>query len=164
MSDSECPDLTINLATEDDTAAFGAWLGRHVAAGDAVLLSGPIGAGKSHLARALIRDRLGNPGEEVPSPTYTLVQTYETAGTSIWHTDLYRIMHPDEVIELGLDMAFRDAVVLVEWPERLGNWRPANAIRIDLKPQGNDRIARIGVGARPALARALRDEWFARDV
>jgi tRNA threonylcarbamoyladenosine biosynthesis protein TsaE len=164
MSNPGSPILTVSLATEAQTSAFGAWLGRHLVAGDTVLLSGPIGAGKSHLARALIRDRLGNQYAEVPSPTFTLVQTYDAPGGAIWHTDLYRITHPDEVIELGLDAAFEEAVVLVEWPERLGKWRPANAIQIELVPQSGHRIARIATGARPDLAKALRADWQAQDV
>jgi tRNA threonylcarbamoyladenosine biosynthesis protein TsaE len=164
MSDADAPNLLVTLATEAQTAAFGAWLGRHLTAGDTVLLSGPIGAGKTHLARALIRDRLGNPEAEVPSPTFTLVQTYDATNVTIWHTDLYRVVHPDEVIELGLDTAFQDAVVLVEWPERLGRWQPIGAIQIELVPQGDRRIARIALGARPALAEALRTEWHARDA
>lgn len=164
MSMADFPTLTVKLATEAVTAAFGAWLGRHLVAGDTVLLSGAIGAGKTHLARALIRERLRNPDAEVPSPTFTLVQTYDAPDVAIWHTDLYRIAHPDEVIELGLDAAFQDAVVLVEWPERLGRWRPAGAILIDLTSQGDHRIARIGTGARPALAKALQTEWHAQNV
>ena len=133
-------------------------------AGDTVLLSGQIGAGKTHLARALIRERLGHPDAEVPSPTFTLVQTYDAPDGVIWHTDLYRITDADEVIELGLDAAFQDAVVLVEWPERLGRWQPANAIQIDLLARDDQRVAKIATGARPALARALRAEWRAQDA
>ena len=107
----------------------------------AVLLEGPIGAGKSHLARALIRARLGRM-EDVPSPTFTLVQTYQ-ADVEIWHADLYRLSHPDEVAELGLEDAFSHAICLIEWPDRLGRLTPANAIRIALSTSGEGRSVTI---------------------
>jgi tRNA threonylcarbamoyladenosine biosynthesis protein TsaE len=164
MSDSKTTALTLTLGSEAETARFGAWLGRHLVAGDTVLLAGPIGAGKTHLARALIRHRLGHADADVPSPTFTLVQTYDAPDVAIWHADLYRISHPDEVIELGLETAFDTAIVLVEWPERLGRWRPAGAILLDLVLQGDGRIARIDVGPRPKLAQALRTDWHAHDA
>ncbi len=164
MSATLPPALLVELETEGATAAFGAWLGGHLGARDAVLLSGPIGAGKTHLARAMIRRRLRQPLAEVPSPTFTLVQTYDAIDVAIWHADLYRINHPDEVIELGLDAAFEEAIVVVEWPERLGWARPMGAICIGLAAQGDARVARIEPGARPKLEAALRKEWGARDV
>jgi tRNA threonylcarbamoyladenosine biosynthesis protein TsaE len=164
MSAEPPPEFLVTLRSEAETAEFGAWLGAHLGPGDAVLLSGPIGAGKTHLVRALIQSRLGQPDAEVPSPTFTLVQTYEAPGITLWHADLYRIGHPDEVVELGLDAAFEDAIVLVEWPERLGRWRPANPIAIDLLPQSDARIARISPGKRPALAAALGADWNACDA
>ncbi|UFS66072.1 tRNA (adenosine(37)-N6)-threonylcarbamoyltransferase complex ATPase subunit type 1 TsaE [Paracoccus denitrificans] len=111
------------LATLDDADAdLTACLARVMAAvlkpGDVVALQGPVGAGKTHFARAFIRARQGEAAEEVPSPTFTLVQTYaDPLGTEIWHADLYRLTHPEELAELGLDEAMREAVVLVEWPE-----------------------------------------------
>lgn len=163
MSTPRSPNLTLSLATEADTAAFGTWLATHLEAGDTVLLSGPIGAGKSHLARALIRSRLGDPDAEVPSPTFTLVQTYEAPDGVIWHADLYRIGHPDEVGELGLDAAFDTAIVVVEWPERLGRWLPADAILINMAVQGDRRIARIDAGPRPRMIAALHADWPVQD-
>ncbi len=163
MSTPRSPILTLCLATESDTAAFGTWLAGHLVAGDTVLLSGPIGAGKSHLARALIRSRLGDPDAEVPSPTFTLVQTYEAPDGVIWHADLYRIGHPDEVGELGLDAAFDTAIVVVEWPEKLGHWQPADAILINLAPQDDGRIARIDAGPRPGMIAALHADWPVQD-
>lgn len=164
MCGTQPPLLNVTLGTEAATAAFGAWLAGHLVAGDVVLLSGPIGAGKTHLARALIRQLLGDPAAEVPSPTFTLVQTYDAPDVAIWHADLYRIVEADEVIELGLDSAFEDAVVLVEWPERLGRWRPPGAISLDLLPRGDLRMARIAPGLRPRLIAGLRNDWQARDV
>lgn len=118
--------------------------------GATLLLSGPIGAGKSHFARAFIRARLGETGD-IPSPSFTLVQTYEGAEEEVWHADLYRLTHPDEVLELGLDAAFGQAICLVEWPERLGDLAPQGALRLTLAPQGEGRLACLS-GADPALA------------
>ena len=110
-------------------------LGQRIAAllrpGDAVLLEGPLGAGKSALARALIRAASGTPGLEVPSPSYTLVQDYETHAGTLSHFDLWRLDGPGGVVELGWDDA-RLGVVVVEWPERLGALRPAGALAVSL--------------------------------
>ncbi|PZQ98056.1 MAG: tRNA (adenosine(37)-N6)-threonylcarbamoyltransferase complex ATPase subunit type 1 TsaE [Cereibacter sphaeroides] len=131
--------VLIHLASEEDTSRLGDWLSARLSPGDTVLLEGPIGSGKSHLARAIIRHRLGS-DEDVPSPTFTLVQTYALpAGGEIWHADLYRLVHPDEVIELGLDHAFGQEICLVEWPDRLGDLAPAQALRITFHQQGEGR-------------------------
>lgn len=87
-------------------------------AGDVVALSGGLGSGKTAFARALIRHLAGNPDLEVPSPTFTLLQTYDLPGLRLVHLDLYRIGDQNELVELGLDELMQDAVVLVEWPER----------------------------------------------
>jgi tRNA threonylcarbamoyladenosine biosynthesis protein TsaE len=129
------------LASEAETAALAARLADRLAPGDTVLLSGPVGAGKSAFARALIRARLGDPEAEVPSPTFTLVQTYGEGADALWHADLYRLSHPDEIIQLGLLPAMEEAVCLVEWPDRLGPLVPASALRLDLAPEGEGRAA-----------------------
>lgn len=131
----------IPLPTEADTAALAGRLARRLGAGDALLLSGPVGAGKSAFARALIRARLGDPEAEVPSPSFTLVQTYGDGAGTLWHADLYRLSHPGEVAETGLLAALEDAICLVEWPDRLGPLAPASALRIDLDPLGEGRRA-----------------------
>jgi len=100
--------------------------------GDVILLEGPIGAGKSAFARALIRARLDNPAEDVPSPTFTIVQTYPDAKGDIWHCDLYRISHPQDAIELGLDEAFESSICLIEWPDRVSGLLPPRALSITL--------------------------------
>jgi tRNA threonylcarbamoyladenosine biosynthesis protein TsaE len=147
-------DRVIILPTEADTSALGARLAELAQAGDCFLLEGPIGAGKSHLARAFIRARLGRM-EEVPSPTFTLVQVYE-ADVEIWHADLYRLTHPDEVSELGLDEAFYRAITLVEWPDRLGVHLPPHALRLRLEPFGEGSRATLS-GGREGLLEALAD-------
>ena len=122
--------VTIRLPDENATAALAGTIAPLLAAGDTLLLSGPIGAGKSAFARALIRARLGNPQEEVPSPTFTLVQTYDAGEVEIWHCDLYRLSHPDEAAELGLQEAMATAICLIEWPDRLGALTPADGLSL----------------------------------
>ena len=151
--------LTLDLATEADTSRLARAFASLLVAGDTVLLEGPIGAGKSHFCRALIQSRLGR-AEDVPSPTFTLVQTYQ-ADVEIWHADLYRLTHPDEVLELGLDEAFADAICLIEWPDRLGSHQPPGAIRIRLADAGEGRSAGIDFGARPELEAMLLAAWRA---
>lgn len=147
--------IVLDLPDPEATSALGQRLGGLAQPGDTFLLSGPIGAGKSCLARAFIRARLGSE-EDVPSPTFTLVQVYETPNTEIWHADLYRLTHPDEVWELGLDDAFRAAICLVEWPDRLGAHVPDGAMLIQLGSAGEGRRATIS-GGRPELLEALSD-------
>jgi tRNA threonylcarbamoyladenosine biosynthesis protein TsaE len=124
--------ITLRLSTPDDTDHLGQTLARFAQAGDCFLLRGDIGAGKSALARAFIRQCLG-PDTEVPSPTFTLVQIYDLpADTEIWHADLYRLTDTQEAVELGLTDAFSDQICLIEWPEILGNLVPSDALDIEL--------------------------------
>ena len=148
------PPLTLYLATEADTDRLAQIMAPLLQAGDTVLLDGSIGAGKTQFCRALIRARLGV-DEDVPSPTFTLVQTYD-ADVEIWHADLYRLTHPDEARELGLEDAFATAICLVEWPDRLGTDAPQGAIRISLTTQGDGRMAQVVLGDRPAITVAVR--------
>lgn len=129
------------LANDDDTARLGSRLSPHLKAGDVLLLEGPIGAGKTSLARAIIQSRLAAMDriEDVPSPTYTLVQTYDLGEVEIWHADLYRLGHSSELFELGLDDAFEAAIVLVEWPDRLGDLVPTSALKIRIDVDGDGR-------------------------
>ncbi|MFZ1469799.1 MAG: tRNA (adenosine(37)-N6)-threonylcarbamoyltransferase complex ATPase subunit type 1 TsaE [Paracoccaceae bacterium] len=145
---------TLLLCDEDHASRFGAALGRALRPGDTVLLDGPVGAGKSHIARAAIRALIGD-GTEVPSPTYTLVQTYDGPTCEIWHADLYRLTSADEVVELGLTDAMETAIVLIEWPDRLGPYLPPHPIRLTLAHHGDARRAML-TGAPPALLRALK--------
>ncbi len=127
--------LTLSLADEAATKALAARLAPHLRAGDVVTLRGDLGAGKTALARFLIRHLAGDEAEEVPSPTFTLVQTYEHLTPPIWHFDLYRLTDPGEVVELGWEEA-RDACALVEWSERLGPLLPRDRLDVELTLDG----------------------------
>jgi len=142
---SHAPSREIRLPSEAATTKFGASLARLLTAGDTVLLSGSIGAGKTHLARAIIKSRLAAIGrdEDVPSPTFTLTQTYDDGLCEIWHADLYRLTNADEIIELGIEDAFETSIVLIEWPDRLGDNVPADALHINLSSLGEGRTAKI---------------------
>lgn len=156
------PPFSIFLPDDHATTRLGRLLAGLVGCGDTLLLHGPIGAGKTHLARALIKTRLG-PQEEVPSPSFTLVQTYSGGDTEIWHADLYRLSHPDDVLELGLEDAFATALCLVEWPDRLGKTAPASALHITLSSEADGRRALLsGAGHQTLLAR-LADAWAKDD-
>ena len=138
-------DTTISLDLPDDLAthALGQRLAGLARAGDVICLRGNLGTGKSSLARAFIR-ALTSPDEEVPSPTFTLVQTYEDAPVPVWHFDLYRLESPDEILELGFEDACRD-ICLIEWPERLGPWLPKKRLEVvlEIPPNSLGRKARL---------------------
>ena len=130
--------------TADDTSAFALRLAPQLGAGDCVLLEGNLGAGKSHFARTIIHEKLAEFGrwEDVPSPTYTLVQTYNAGSLEIWHVDLFRLRSADELVELGLEEAFGKALVLVEWPDRLGDLAPEDALCLRFEMPGRGRVLR----------------------
>ncbi|MCR0983391.1 tRNA (adenosine(37)-N6)-threonylcarbamoyltransferase complex ATPase subunit type 1 TsaE [Roseomonas populi] len=132
--------ITLSLPDEAATAALAARAARLARPGDAILLDGPLGAGKSAFARAFLRAAAGNPALEVPSPTFTLVQSYDLPGGPAHHMDLYRLEGPDALPELGWE-EMREGIVLVEWPERLGPWAPRDALRLALA-QADDPDAR----------------------
>lgn len=161
---------TLDPADADLTACLARVMAAVLKPGDVVALDGAVGAGKTHFARAFIRARQGAMAEEVPSPTFTLVQTYpDPEGTEIWHADLYRLSHPDELVELGLDEAMRQAIVLIEWPDH-GGALP-DPLRLGLEPHPEfpelRRITLAGSEARwgfvarlPAIARLIhRAGW-----
>ena len=155
-------DLSLFLPDDAATTRLGAALAALVRPGDTLLLHGPIGAGKTHLARALIQTRLGRL-EDVPSPSFTLVQTYSAGQTEIWHADLYRLSHPDEVFELGLHDAFSTAICLIEWPDRLGTSAPKDALNITLSSENDGRRAVLSGAAHAALLAKLSAEWQGHD-
>jgi tRNA threonylcarbamoyladenosine biosynthesis protein TsaE len=124
----------LELTGEAATAALGGALAQAARPGDVIALSGDLGSGKSTLARAFLR-ALGVAGD-VPSPTFTLVQTYETAQGIVSHFDLYRLKRADEVYELGLEDALADGIALIEWPERAGGLLPRDRLEIALAMGG----------------------------
>jgi len=130
------------LDDEAHTAALGAALARVLGKREAVCLSGPLGAGKSVLARGLIR-ALSPDEADIPSPTFTLVQFYSGPRFPIAHFDLYRLKSPDEAYEIGLDEALKDGAAVIEWPERLGHHLPRDRLDIELLPDGDRRRARL---------------------
>ncbi|MFX0545478.1 tRNA (adenosine(37)-N6)-threonylcarbamoyltransferase complex ATPase subunit type 1 TsaE [Roseovarius sp. S1116L3] len=149
---SDGPDRTCDIACR-----LGALLGP----GDTVLLSGDIGAGKTHFARCLIQSLLTAP-EDVPSPTYTLVQTYLGKPGEIWHADLYRLGDPNDVFELGLTEAFETAICLIEWPDRLGDLAPRTALGLDITA-GDAPDDRVLTFSGDVAAWAARLEDLAND-
>lgn len=138
----------LRLPTPAATDAFGARLAASLRAGDVVALRGGLGAGKTALARAVIRARAGAP-IEVPSPTFTLLQHYPLHGLEVWHADLYRLADPDEASELGLDEAWEAGAVLIEWPDRLGPDLPADRLDLTLAVTGEESRA-LAVEAGPS--------------
>jgi tRNA threonylcarbamoyladenosine biosynthesis protein TsaE len=132
------------LADETATEQLGATLAARLRPGDVVGLKGELGAGKTTLARAILRAAAGDPGLIVPSPTFTLVEVYETPAGIYWHFDLYRLETPEQVFELGWEEARAGGIVLLEWPERLGSLLPQH-LSVVLEIDGDGRRALLDV-------------------
>jgi tRNA threonylcarbamoyladenosine biosynthesis protein TsaE len=147
----------VALPDEAATQALGRAVAQALRPGEAVCLFGPLGAGKSTLARALVR-ALTTPDEAVPSPTFTLVQFYEGARLNVAHFDLYRLSSPDEAYEIGLDEALDDGAAVIEWPERLEGRLPRDRLDIEIAFSG----AGTGEGRRAQLA--AHGAWKGRGV
>src|SRR4051812_11392310 len=132
----------IDLTNEAATRALGRAVADALQPGEAVALYGPLGAGKSTLARALVR-ALTAADEDVPSPTFTLVQFYEGPRLKVAHFDLYRLSNPDEAYEIGLDEALEDGAAVIEWPERLAGRLPVDRLAVEIALDGDGRRARL---------------------
>ncbi len=146
------------LSSPEETTALAAKFAEIAHQGDVICLDGDLGAGKTHFARSLIQNLQERHGrvEDVPSPSFTLIQTYIAGDLEIWHADLYRLSDPMEVEELGLFEAFENALCLVEWPDRLGADLPHNALILSLKMTEKPGERVLG------MASANPDIWFDR--
>ena len=143
--------MIVRLDDEAATEAFGARLASALRPGDVIALFGTLGAGKTTLARGLLRG-LGHDGD-VASPTFPIVVTYEPPQVRIplWHVDLYRIEDPEELAELGIEDSREDAALVIEWPERLP-WLWPDALRLRLRAEGEGRVVEV----------EAPEEWQAR--
>ena len=137
---------SLQLRDQADVRALASRLAPLLRAGDVVALSGGLGAGKTFFARAVIQ-ALGGP-VEVPSPTFTLVQTYDLSPVPVWHFDLYRLARPEHAHELDIEDAFAEAISLIEWPERLGSLLPPDRhdLHLAFGATENERIVTIAGG------------------
>ncbi len=146
------------IADEDATVRFANSFAPYLRAGDVLALEGDLGAGKTAFSRALINALPFGPDqdekEEVPSPTFTLVQIYDRAELQVWHFDLYRLEDPEEAYELGIEEAFIDGVSLIEWPDKLGFLMPSDRLMVNLK-YGDSDTARV-------LTFSGNDKWRER--
>lgn len=142
--------ITFELQDEPATGRLAAAVAAVARVGDVVALGGDLGAGKTSFARAFIRARAGDPGLEVPSPTFTLVQSYDLPGGAVWHFDLYRLKRAEEAWELGIEDAFVEAISLIEWPERLGDLLPAERLDVALQTGGTPSSRRAVLTPSPA--------------
>ena len=131
----------ISLETADRTEGLGAAIAKLIEPGDVIALHGDLGAGKTTFSRGLISALFGTP-TEVPSPTYNLVQLYETPDFDLWHFDLYRLESPEDLIELGWEET-QDGVALIEWPDRAGAHLPAWRLDLYIDLVGDNRTARL---------------------
>ena len=147
-----------DIPSAEAMEAFGASLAASLDTGAVLALSGGLGSGKSTLARGLITAALvakGNPPEEIPSPTFTLVQHYpfpadNDPGRAIWHMDLWRLESPDEIHELGFEEALRRHVPVIEWPEKISAALPDHSLLADIRFHGSGpdrRVVHLSTGA-----------------
>ena len=142
--------LILDLESAAETEALGRRIADALQPGDTVTLSGALGAGKTLLARSIVRRFL--PQEEVPSPTFTLVQTYDAPAFAIWHVDLYRLRSQTEVRELGLDDALDGGVLIIEWPDRMGDLLPRDRLDISFEHEDHPTERLVKVVARGSWA------------
>jgi tRNA threonylcarbamoyladenosine biosynthesis protein TsaE len=142
------PTFSLFLPDEAATERLGTALAGRLKPRDVVALQGGLGVGKTTLARAILRAASGDPALIVPSPTFTLVEIYDTPMGVFWHFDLYRLEEPEQVFELGWEEARADGVALVEWAERLGALLPSERLTVTLALEGDGRRADLEGEAR----------------
>lgn len=148
MNDKE---YVFHAVSETDTIALGRSLAHFARRGDVFALYGTLGMGKSVLARAFIQELCG--AGEVPSPTFTLVQTYEAPQFDIYHFDLYRLKSPEEIFEIGMEEALYAGVCLVEWPDKMGSCLPRDIFRVTIEPEGTGRVITLSAFSPERIAR-----------
>ncbi len=148
--------LSLDLASETATADLAGRIARISKAGDVIALRGELGSGKTSFARGFIR-ALGRGDEEVPSPTFTLVEIYEFLGgkPAVWHFDLYRLEKSEDVYELGFEEALGEAVLLIEWPERLGSLLPRERLDVELSAGATPDARRVRLSGDRGWMRRL---------
>ncbi len=146
----------VKLTKEADTKTIARLFALLLVPGDIIALWGDLGVGKSTLARSVIQNLCGA-DTDVPSPTFTLVQTYETAGFDLWHMDLYRQDTPEDVFELGVDDAFHDGVCLIEWPDKLGAYLPLNRLDAVMRFDTGENTRSLELRGDTTWAARLKD-------
>lgn len=158
MIDAPDTAVSLDLATESETAALAARVARVAQAGDVIALRGELGSGKTAFARGFIR-ALGRGDEEVPSPTFTLVEVYEFSDDrpAVWHFDLYRLSKSEDVYELGFEEALGGAILLIEWPERLGPLLPRERLDVELSAGSSPAARRARLHGSRAWTHRLAD-------
>lgn len=149
--------LTHQLHTEADTLAFGRYVAAQTRAGETIALSGPLGSGKTVFARGFIRQRIGY-DIDVSSPTFNIVQVYDQTTPAIWHFDFFRLEHPDECAELGLDEALAKGLTIIEWPDKAAGWLPKE--RLDIFLTGNEKTSLNSATLRPSRNWQARIEYI----
>ncbi len=132
----------IRIENEEDMRVLAVRIAQILKTGDVITLAGGLGAGKTVFARALV-NALAPSEEEVPSPTFTLVQVYDRQSPAIWHFDLYRLEKQSEVAELGWEEARREGVAVIEWPDRLGSLLPRDRLEITIEFAPDSDAARV---------------------
>jgi tRNA threonylcarbamoyladenosine biosynthesis protein TsaE len=150
--------VVVDLPDEAATRRLGRRLAGLARPGDVLALAGDLGCGKTTLARAFIR-ALAGADEEVPSPTFTLAQSYDCESGTVWHFDLYRLEKPEDALELGIEEAFADAITLIEWPERLGPWLPADRLTVSLAPGDRPTARRASLSGKISWERRLKEAF-----
>ena len=153
--------LALTLHDLSATQAFATGLSRFIVPGRVFCLSGPLGVGKSEVARAMLTASCG-PQDDIPSPTFTLVQPYQASGGfEVWHMDLYRLETAEQVLALGVEEAFFECCCLIEWSDKIKDLLPADQVRIDLA-MGPDEDSRVAaVAASPELINIFKQDFFA---
>ena len=154
--------MRLDALTQDEIRLFAELLSFAAKPGDLILLRGELGAGKTTFARAFIRALMDDPHHEIPSPTYTLVQHYDTPRMAVSHFDLYRLAESSELDELGLDHALENGVVLVEWPERAEAQLPQDQLEIYLKDSGSGAAEGVGGSDKRSLTIGGSEAWQER--